>query len=208
MCDMSQARIFSLYWDNIDPAIVAAQKKVWDHMGMAVGQHRIHGLDHGEWMDWVLARHVDVDVCLFIDIDCIPLNRQRVVERMQAAYAGALVGAEGAANHLDPTRSYAGAWYVYMNPKIWDQFGRPSARLTRHADIAQNWTDVWRQQNASVQLIEPTACVTPKWDLPGRPLAYGIATDYGDDCFHLFQSRNAQAAQWFLARCEKIVGSI
>jgi len=201
------ARFFSLYWDNIDPEIVAAQKSVFDAMSLPINQHRIHGLRHGEWIDWTMARAADTDVFLFIDIDCIPLNKDRVMQRLQMASTGTLVGAEGAANHLDPTRSYAGAWYVYIDRGTWEKFGRPSAEVTRQGDVCQHWADVWRSHNAPVHLIAPTHCVTPQWDLPGRPMCYGAATTYGDDCFHLFQARQ-KGAEVFLERCRKVIGGI
>ena len=62
------AGLFSLYWDNIDERIVRHQKLVFDHFGLPVKQHRIDGLDHGEWMDWVLSFY-DLDAVLFVDID-------------------------------------------------------------------------------------------------------------------------------------------
>ncbi|MGB9153075.1 MAG: hypothetical protein WCD70_08325 [Alphaproteobacteria bacterium] len=199
-----RASLYSLYWDNIDPAIVTAQKEACAALGMAVNQHRIQGLNHGEWIDWVMARMDDIDIFLFIDIDCVPLSRDKFAENLQKAAKGTLIGAEGAANHIDPTRSYAGAWYTYISRTTWNSLGRPSAKPTPYADICQNWTDVWRQFQAPVELIAPTHFITPKWDLPNRPMAYGIATTYGNDCFHLFESRSGDP-QPFLDECRRII---
>jgi hypothetical protein len=197
--------MYSLYWDNIDPDVVRAQKAACDALKFPVIQHRIDGLDHGEWMDWVMARTEDTDVFLFLDIDCVPLTTAKVQERMRQAASGALVGAEGAANHIDPSRSYAGAWYVYINRRVWHGLGRPSAKATLHADVCQVWTDTWNRRGVPVHLIPPSHCLTPKWDLPGRKLAYGIATTYGEDCFHLFEARSGDSSP-FLERCRRISG--
>jgi hypothetical protein len=199
------AGFYSLYWDNIDPAVVAAQKAVCDALHVPINQHRIDGLSHGEWIDWVMARMGKVRIFLFIDIDCVPLGRDKVAENLEKATTGTLIGAEAAANHIDPTRTYAGAWYVYVNRPLWSSLGSPSARKTPLADVCQVWTDVWKQHNAPVQLIPPTHCITPKWDLPGRKLAYGVATTYGDECFHLFEARSGNP-QPFLDQCRKIIG--
>ena len=204
---MGSSRIFSLYWDNIDPAIVSAQKSVFDKLQMPVSQHRIDGLNHGEWMDWLMNR-TEVDVFLFIDIDCIPLNRNRMLENMSKSASGTLVGAEGVANHLDPNRTYAAAWYVYISRQAWEAYGRPSAkdyqvRQNGH-DTCQLWTDVWRRNNAPVELISPTGCVVPKWDLPGRKQCYGPGTTYGDDCYHLFESRKQENIRLFVERCREV----
>jgi hypothetical protein len=199
------ARLFSLYWDNVDPVVVRAQKAVCDFLQVPIFQHRIHGFNHGEWIDWVMTRMDDIDIFLFIDIDCLPLSKERIAANIQKASVGTLVGAEGAANHIDPARSYAGAWYVYINRQVWDQLGRPSAKLTPYADICQNWTDVWKRAKAPLELIAPTACLTPKWDLPGRKLAFGTGTTYGEDCFHLFEARNGDP-QALVERCRAITG--
>ena len=200
------ARTFSLYWDNINPDIVAAQKAVWDAFELPINQHRINGFNHGEWMDWLMARMDDVDVFLFIDIDCIPLNKYKIIENVERASQGTLIGAEGAANHIDPNRSYAGAWYTFINRKVWDKLGRPSAKPTAQTDICQTWTDMWKKYNLPIELIPPTNCITPKWDLPGRKNAYGVATTYGNDCFHLFESRKSDP-KVFLDRCKEVIDS-
>ncbi len=195
-------KLFSLHWDNIAPEVVRAQKTACDALGAPLGQHRIDGLRHGEWIDWVLAREDALDVLLFIDVDCVPLSAARLTERFRQAAEGALVGAEGAANHLDPRRSYAGAWYVFINRHVWRQLGRPSAKETPYGDVCQLWTDTWRARDVAVNLIPPTHCETPKWNLPGRELAYGTATTYGDDCFHMFEARSGNMEP-FLRHCRQ-----
>jgi hypothetical protein len=199
------ARLFSLYWDNINQAMPAAQKAVCDALQTPINQHRIQGFEHGEWIDWVMTRMDDIDVFVFIDIDCIPLSKRRMIENLDKAAAGILVGAEGAANHIDPSRSYAAPWYTYINRKVWDTLGRPSAKSTPYSDIGQNWTDMWRKYRKPVELIPPTHCMTPKWNLPGRKVAHGTGTTYGDDCFHLFEARNKDPKP-FLDRCQEILG--
>ncbi len=196
-------RIYSLYWDNIDPAIVNGQKAVFEHFHIPINQHRIDGINHGEWMDWIMTRMEDVDVFLFIDVDCIPLSKEKITEGIGKAAQGILYGAEGAANHILPFRSYAGAWYTYIARQRWNILGRPSARATPYADVAQNWTDVWKMHSLPVELIAPTACIEAKWDLPDRPKAYGIGTSYGTDCFHLFEAR-AGNEKYFIEKCRAI----
>jgi hypothetical protein len=200
---MANLGIYSLYWDNVDPTVVAAQKSVGDALQLRINQHRIHGIDHGEWIDWVVGRMEEIDVFLFLDIDCIPLTHAKVLEGVQLASSGALFGAEGAANHLDPTRSYAGPWYVYINRRAWTQLGKPSAKATPYGDVCQLWTDTWRRHGVAVQLLAPTHCLIPKWDLPGRKLAYGTATTYGEHCFHMFEGRGGDSTH-FLKRCAQI----
>jgi len=201
------ARVFSLYWDNVDPSIVAGQKAVFDHFGIPVNQHRIDGLDHGEWIDWIMARMDDVDVFLFIDIDCIPLSKHKLSEGVQKATQGVLYGAEGAPNHIQPFRSYAAAWYVFISRQHWRAARRPSARAMPYVDTCQQWTDMWHIHNFPVELVAPTVCIEAKWDLPGRPRSLGIGTTYGEDCFHLFEARQSNR-QYFLEKCGMITGKV
>ena len=139
-----EARIFSLHWDNIDPQIVAGQKAVFDHLQIPIIQHRIDGMNHGEWIDWVMARNDHVDVFLFIDIDCIPLSKDRIAESMKKVAGGLLLGAEGSPNGIKPLRSYAGAWYTYINRKVWNALSRPTAKPCLYYDVCQLWTDTWK----------------------------------------------------------------
>lgn len=199
------ARAYTLYWDNLDPRIVSAQKAVFDHLGLALNQHRIHGTDHGEWIDWVMTRMDDVDVFFFIDIDAIPLSKERVMQNIATAANGTLVGAEGAANHLDPNKSYVGAWYSFINRKAWNAVGRPTAQASPLSDVCQLWTETWKACNLPVKLIEPTSSQKPKWDLPNRPQAYGVGTTYEDECYHLFEARNAENQELFLAKCDEML---
>ena len=48
-------RIVALYWDNIDPRIVAAQRKVFAHFGYAVDQRERTGVGHGDFLDAYMA---------------------------------------------------------------------------------------------------------------------------------------------------------
>lgn len=196
-------QIFSLYWDNVDPEIVAAQKSVFDAMGAQINQHRINGFRHGEWMDWLLGRQDTTDVFLFIDIDCVPLSPEALVRGAEKAASGALYGAEGAANHLDPTKSYVGAWYAFVNRHIWASLGRPSALETPRTDVAQMWTETWKRSGQPVEMIAPTSCEEPRWDLPGRPQAYGIGTTYAEECYHLFVAREGTRGL-FIEKCRAI----
>lgn len=195
--------VFSLYWDNVDPRMVEAQRAVCAKFGVAVQQHRINGLPHGAWMDWVMRVWSDAEVMLFLDIDCIPLDAQSFSPATEAAH-GTLIGAEGAANHLDPSRSYAAPWYLFVPRKRYEELGRPSAQPTSIADVGQRITDVWKFAKKPVILIPPTQVEHPLWDLPGRPKAYGIGTTYGAYCYHQFESRAVSAP--FLAKCKDVLG--
>jgi hypothetical protein len=71
-------RIVALYWDNIDPRVVEAQRKVFEHFGLAIDQRERTGMNHGDFLDAYMAEIGEGDVALLMDIDCFPLNREIV----------------------------------------------------------------------------------------------------------------------------------
>lgn len=195
--------LFSLYWDNIDERIVLHQKLAFDHFKIPIKQHRIDGLDHGEWMDWVLSFY-DLDVVLFVDIDCIPLNSQIVMQSLDKASKGILFGALGCANHLEPTRVFAAPFWCAINRHQWIELRRPSAKANRVCDVGQNWTDVFTMYHQKVELLPVSSCELPKWNLPGAPMAFGVGTTYGEAVYHLFESRWHPNVERFIRKCESL----
>lgn len=197
--------LYSLYWDNIDLAIPAAQRRVCDHLKLPLQQHRINGLDHGEWIDWVLEREKN-DVSVFLDIDCIPLSRAVFLQnaRWTDQFQG-LCGAKACANHLDKTRAYAGPWYLFVSLERWRILDRCSACVDHGYDVAQNLTEAWLFYRGALTLIWPTMCEIPLWDLPDKKQAYGIGTTYGEHCYHLFEARSGEHTELFLKACERVI---
>lgn len=192
---------FSLYWDNVNPEMVYKQAQVCHRFGLAINQHRINGLDHGQWMTWALEHYSNADVLLFLDIDCVPIS-----VKWGYAFNGTLTGAEGCANHLDPTASYAAPWFLFVPRAQWNALGRPSCGATPYGDVAQALTKRWLGHKKPVKMIPPTHVETPLWDLPGRPKAYGIGTTYGEFCYHQFQSRGGGSAPFF-AKCKSLLAT-
>lgn len=198
------AGLFSLYWDNIDDRIVRDQKRVFGHFDLPLRQHRIDGLDHGEWMDWVMSFY-HMDAILFVDIDCIPLNGQITKWSVEKAVGGILLGAMGCANHLDPNRVFAAPFWCAINRHQWIAANRPSAKATRVCDVAQNWTDAFGMSRQKIELLPVTDCEQPKWNFPGMPLGFGIGTTYDRGVYHLFESRADQNIGKFVSKCEAVL---
>ena len=198
-------KIHSMFWGNIDPRIPECQKRVFNKLGLEVIQHRLDGVDHGTWMDWVLDNEKEEDVILFMDIDCIPLLKTAIDNVESTCENGSLYGAAGCANHLDKNRDYAGAWFVGVNVNTWNKLGRPTCRALSISDVAQNLTDCWRDNGVNVTLVYPNKVEIPKWDLPNMPLGYGIGTTYGNLCYHLFESRSNENIERFVKKCEEVL---
>lgn len=199
-------QIFSLHWENIDPRIPYYQKKVMDKHQMHIQQHCISGFDHGQWMDWVMRRTEDAEVILFMDVDCIILDKDKAFKVITGAYDGRLVGNEQATNHLGEAvalRIFAAPSFMAVNRSTWKAVGQPSFMSTPFADVGQNLTDVWQQRGMPVEFLRVSGCEISKWDLPGRPQSYGIGTTFEDTTYHLFESRDPANADRFVSKCEE-----
>ena len=198
--------IFSLYWDNIDDRIVWQQKKVMERMQLPMHQHRINLMDHGTWMEWVMRRNDDL--ILFMDIDCIVLDRQKTLDYAQMAANGTLVGNIQATNHLGAevaSKTFAAPSFLFVNKRAWMGIGEPAFKATPYGDVAQLLTDTWRKYEVPVELIPITSVEQPKWNLPDKELAYGIGTTFGNCNYHLFESRQQANIERFLTKCGDVL---
>jgi hypothetical protein len=201
-------QIFSLHWENIDPRIPHYQKKVMDKHKLPIQQHCISGFDHGEWMEWVMRRSEGIDIVLFMDVDCIILDRDKAMTRIQKAHDGTLVGNEQATNHLGEfvaSRVFVAPSFMAVHRHAWKALGEPSFKATPLADVGQNLTDVWQQRNVPVDFLRVSGCDIAKWDLPNKPQHYGIGTTFADTTYHLFESRDPANADRFVKKCEEVL---
>jgi len=197
--------IFSLYWDNIDPRVPAYQKKVFDHFQIPIFQHKIDGLDHGEWMDWVLNRNEQIDTIVFFDIDCIPLDNAKMMQHITKAIGGTLIGNEQASNHLDASRLFAAPSFLCVSRRIWRMVNKPSCRATYDGDVAQMLQGSWNYRGLPVEMLPVTDFEVAKWDLPDRPQSYGIGTTYDNTTYHLFECRENANIERFVKKCEETI---
>jgi hypothetical protein len=182
-----------MYWSNVPQAVVSAQRRVFEYLGIELEQQRADGLPHGEWMDAVLNDAAEDDVVVMVDVDAFPLSRNAYDRSVAIAQAGSVFGLAQSANHL-PSRDqiYAGPMYLAVSKSTWTKVGRPSMRATHLADAGQALTTAAQAHGHGVTLIMPTACMIPRWALADRGV-FGIGTFYGEcEFFHLFESR-AQA---------------
>lgn len=183
------AAIFSLSWQNVDERVLRAQRRVFEHFGYKLAQHRIHGFGHGQWIDWVLEYHKTFDLFLFVDADAFPLNKQAVEEAFSKAAAGILYGNAQVSTHIDPSRLFAAPSWCAIARKTWVNCGCPSAHWDNYHDVAQRWTEIMVRSGVGVELLVPRHCVKPLWKLPDGA-GYGIGTTFqsqaGAQVFHLF----------------------
>lgn len=181
-------RIVSLYWDNIDPRIVAAQRDVFAHFGYHVEQRERTGVNHADFLDGFMGELGPDDVALLTDIDCFPLNREIVERAFARARAGAIFGCAQSTNHIDPDRVYVAPMFMAISRRTWEALGRPSFSPDASNDVAQRLNDLARERGVEIEMLAPFGAIVPKWRLGDLGL-YGVGTFYRGGVFHLFESR-------------------
>ena len=186
-------RIVAMYWRNVDPDIVAAQARVFAHLGYAIDQRERDGVAHGDFLDAFMMELAEDDAALFVDIDCFPLNREIVARAFAAARAGKIFGCAQASNHIDPDHVYVAPMFMAISKRVWDALGRPSFRPDKMHDVAQNLDTVARAAGVPIEALYPWGAIVPKWRLADFGL-FGIGTFYQGGVFHLFESRRTPFA--------------
>jgi hypothetical protein len=191
MAAADRVTVYSMYWDNISPAIRKAQQRVFAALGIPLVQEDANLMPHGEWMTDVLSRHQPDDVVVFCDIDAFPLTLAAYVQAMAAARQGVLFGLAQFSNHKRGQDLYAGPMFMAFRKSVWESLGSPALAADKRYDAAEGLSAAARQRGIQVQMVMPTACLIPKWPLANRGV-FGIGTFYGDcEFFHLFESRRA-----------------
>ncbi len=186
-------RIVALYWDNVDPRIVAAQRQVFAHFGYEIDQRERTGVDHGDFLDAYMAEIGEDDVALLTDIDCFPTNGEIVARAFAAASEGHIFGCAQSANHIDPDRLYVAPMFMAISKRTWARIGRPSFKPDAENDVAQRLNEVARTADVQIEMLSPFGAIVPKWRL-GDVGFYGLGTFYRGGVFHLFESRSTPFA--------------
>jgi hypothetical protein len=181
-------RIVSLYWDNIDPRVVKAQREVFAHFGLVIDQRERTRLDHGDFIDGYMAEIGEDDVALLMDIDCFPLNREVVDRAFAAARAGRIFGCAQSRSPIDAHRLYVAPMFMAISRRTWEGLGRPSFRPDASHDVAERLNELAAAAGVEIEMLYPWGCIVPKW-LLGDIALYGIGTFYRGGVFHLFESR-------------------
>ena len=107
-----KAEIHSLNWPTSNPLLPESQSNVFGHFSIPLIRHNLQ-LDHGEWLDSVLSTS-PADVILFIDNDCVPINKEVVIDAITwAAKCNSFLGIAQASNHINNgTHIFAAAAFL------------------------------------------------------------------------------------------------
>jgi hypothetical protein len=195
---MSDIVVRSPYQENIDPAVRAAQARVFDALGLNLEQVHTGDQTHADWLDEE-AQGCDRELIVFCDIDAFPITRRAFDLAIAQAQSGHIVGLAQVANHRDPRKIYAGPMFLAFRKDVFEHLGKPSLNPLANGDAAQALTDEALAQGVPVDLLYPSSVIEPRWALADRGV-FGIGTFYAENgFFHLFRSRDPKNVPLFTA---------
>ena len=201
--------IHTLAWPNTHVDMLKSHSDVCRHLGLEVG-YSIQQTPHGQWMDNILANSAS-DVVGFLDIDCVPTNRQVVDDAIAwAAENKSFVGIAQVSNHIPPrSHIFASPAFFFIWRKTWKAMQRPTFSETPNSDIAENVSYAAEISGIRYKTLYPTHWTAEPveghaWRLHTYGL-YGVGTHFEEGVYHLFQGRIERNIQMFVNRCDDII---
>jgi len=200
--------IHSLHWDNVDPVMLEAHKRVMHYSNTPVNYHHLHGTNHGRWMEHVL-KEARSDVVVFFEPDCIPLNMSFHTYIKYAFKYQTFVGIAQVSNHIPPkSHIYAAPGFYCISKKAYQLLGQPSFTETYRSDTAEEISYLAEEKGLRYRALMPTYFYSEPseglWPLSNLGY-YGIGTVFDNSIFHLYQSRTAQNIELFTKVCNQVI---
>lgn len=195
-----------MHWKNINPEVVAMQRRVMIKLGYEIDQQLADRKAHADWLQEQLEGAPEDAILLFLDIDAFPTNRDVVERAFAAAEAGRIFGVAQTANHV-PKRNviYAAPSFLAVSKRTWLQLGKPSMRANAELDAGMGLSLAAFEQRVPVDILGVSFVCVPRWPLADKG-AVGIGTFYDQgSVFHLFQSRTERGYREALAHVAQSV---
>lgn len=203
-----KVEIHSLHWDNVDPDMLDAHKRVMHLANIPINYHHLNGFNHGRWMEAVIKQSQS-DVVVFFEPDCIPLNVNFYNYIKYAYRNNTFVGIAQVSNHIPPkSHIYAAPGFYCISKEAYRVLGEPSFTETRRSDTAEEISYLAEEKGLRYRALMPTYFYQEPeeglWPLSNLGY-YGIGTVFDDSIFHLYQSRMAQNIELFVSVCNQVI---
>jgi predicted glycosyltransferase involved in capsule biosynthesis len=222
---MTKPIIITVFNDEIDPKLPIYQKMVIDKFRGNIPflslrfPYPHQELNHGDMLNKCLHDSfydMGADCVMFIDVDCVPVNRECIEITFDLAYSGKLVGNIQRSNHIkNNEHTYAGSPFVCFSKALYESVGCPTMRHTHHGDVCEQITYNCETQGVEIIKYMPTQsqCAYDEngsyWDLAQGMPKYGIGTTYSHEememNYHLFCSREHRFNKLFFDRCHGLI---
>lgn len=200
--------IHSLYWNNTAD-IAEMHKEVTKQFELNVNYHNLDGMRHGHFCDEIM-RLDDSDVIGFMDIDCVPTNREIVDRCIRWTIANdSFIGLAQSSNHIFPaTHVSAACTFYFMTKSCYKFLGNPSFLETQRSDVSQEISHIADAKGKTYRAIYPLCYDKEpsegKWRLNNYGY-FGIGTYYFGGIYNLFQGRYQENRDLFQKRCKQIL---
>jgi hypothetical protein len=200
--------IHCLYWNNTNPRMVAAHKSVIDKFELPV-TYTERTIRHGLWMTLIMEES-KADVVGFLDIDCVPTNREIVYDSaLYALNSNSFIGNAQVTNCVAPaTHVFAAPSFLFISRDCWLKLNRPSFLETPRSDVAEEISYLADEQHITYRALYPTHFESIPQEGAWRLNNYGhfgIGTLFEGGIYHLFQGRLENNLLLFEKRCAQIV---
>lgn len=240
------AVIFTFFMDNIDMKTVELHSKVVEKFNPSkIPHYKVHTkFEHGLTMDlaWQLngiemgtigsqnaPKRFDFDTVVFLDVDAVPLNPAALDYIVRKAKEDQiLIGNIQNSNHIQNDKHlFVAPSVLAISTDTFVAMGKPSARPTIRADVAEEYTFHAEMNKVPVEYFLPLSfeeAPTEKayWDLQNESIPeelrhYGRGTTFGDRrnvdglkidvpmFWHAFQSFHAGWKEKIPVRLEQIL---
>jgi len=200
--------INTFYFPNSNQEFISAHKKVMEHWNVPVNYYE-QVIRHGDFMNSIME-NTDAEIVGFLDIDCIPLSGDAIMELVQfVGLNKSIAGNVQATNHLPPmTHTFIAPSCFFIYKPLWVALGKPSFLETQRSDVAEELCYIAEQNGVRMKAFYPTHFEREPeegvWRLNNYGL-YGVGTVFANKFYHLFQSRMETNVQLFIKRCKEVV---
>jgi len=201
--------IYTLAWPDTDPDMIKAHSDVCKHLGVDVN-YTIQRLPHGLWMNELLINS-KADVVGFLDIDCVPTNKEVVENAVKHCVdTKSFVGIAQASNHIPPkSHIFAAPAFFFIWRDTWLKLGNPTfSEVPELADVAENVSYAAEMADIRYKTLFPTHYTKEStdglWNLHTYGV-YGIGTVFEEGVYHLYQGRLRNNVDLFKQECQAII---
>jgi len=201
--------IHTLAWPNTDSKLVKAHSDVCKHLGIDV-VYTMGMLPHGAWMSEIMSNS-KADVVGFLDIDCIPTNKQVVDSSVSyCEETKSFVGIAQASNHIKPcSHIFAAPAFFFMWRETWEALQRPTfSEVPDLADVAENVSYAAEMAGIRYKTLYPTHYTKDADEGPWHLHTYGkygIGTHFENGVYHLYQARMNNNVELFVSAADSII---
>ncbi len=235
-----KACIASYFMPNINPKTIELQRRVVKKFNPQKINHLVikGEIQHGLFMDYIwtmngcevatlkdaqIKKQLDVDVILFLDIDCIPVSEHAIEIYLTKALQGSLIGNAQRSGHIQNNNHlFAAPSALAISTENFLKIGNPSALETTRGDVAEEYTYAAEANTVRIDLLSPVRYDRevyrydweqdrrPYWTLENNLPNYGLGTTYGSEehgdlFWHNFQIRVDGQQEQFWKKCEELL---